>query len=59
MQVSANSVYGFTGLKVEQLPVTSVSDQSPEVIADMKKRIEMEFDGKVVHSDTDSVFVQM
>ncbi|KAF6167135.1 hypothetical protein GIB67_029773 [Kingdonia uniflora] len=70
LKISANSVYGFTGATVAQLPCleisSSVTSYGRQMIEDTKKHVEKKFttDGgyehnaEVIYGDTDSVMVQ-
>eukprot|EP01006_Ploeotia_vitrea_P018090 TRINITY_DN49354_c0_g1_i1.p1 TRINITY_DN49354_c0_g1~~TRINITY_DN49354_c0_g1_i1.p1 ORF type:complete len:742 (-),score=417.38 TRINITY_DN49354_c0_g1_i1:127-2136(-) len=70
LKVSANSVYGFTGATVGQLPCleisSSVTSFGREMIEATKKAVEQRytisngyaFDAEVVYGDTDSVMVK-
>ncbi|XP_031473442.1 DNA polymerase delta catalytic subunit isoform X2 [Nymphaea colorata] len=70
LKVSANSVYGFTGATVGQLPCleisSSVTSYGRQMIEETKKLVEARFTTKggyehnaeVVYGDTDSVMVQ-
>ncbi|KAH7292764.1 hypothetical protein KP509_29G084300 [Ceratopteris richardii] len=70
LKISANSVYGFTGATVGQLPCleisSSVTSYGRQMIEHTKKLVEerynikngYEFDAEVVYGDTDSVMVQ-
>jgi DNA polymerase delta subunit 1 len=70
LKISANSVYGFTGAQVGQLPclaisssVTSYGRQMIEatrafVLERYNKKNGYEFDSEVIYGDTDSVMVK-
>jgi DNA polymerase delta subunit 1 len=70
LKVSANSVYGFTGATVGQLPCleisSSVTSYGREMIEHTKKLVQEKFnlsngyqyEAEVVYGDTDSVMVQ-
>eukprot|EP00850_Spirogloea_muscicola_P000852 SM000003S11097 [mRNA] locus=s3:857343:865257:- [translate_table: standard] len=70
LKISANSVYGFTGATVGQLPCleisSSVTSYGREMIEQTKKVVESTyniangytFEAEVVYGDTDSVMVQ-
>eukprot|EP00850_Spirogloea_muscicola_P023029 SM000324S12586 [mRNA] locus=s324:36384:42379:+ [translate_table: standard] len=70
LKISANSVYGFTGATVGQLPCleisSSVTSYGREMIEQTKKVVEStyniangySFEAEVVYGDTDSVMVQ-
>ncbi|CAN6476021.1 unnamed protein product [Victoria cruziana] len=70
LKVSANSVYGFTGATVGQLPCleisSSVTSYGRQMIEETKKLVEAryttkggyEHNAEVVYGDTDSVMVQ-
>lgn len=70
LKVSANSVYGFTGAQVGQLPCleisSSVTGYGREMIESTKKQVEehytiengYEHDAQVVYGDTDSVMIK-
>lgn len=70
LKISANSVYGFTGAQVGQLPCleisSSVTSYGRQMIDATKKQVEetynkkngYEFDAHVIYGDTDSVMVK-
>lgn len=70
LKISANSVYGFTGATIGQLPCleisSSVTSYGRQMIEHTKKLVEerfnlgngYQFDAEVVYGDTDSVMVQ-
>ncbi|MCL7051574.1 hypothetical protein MKW94_017829 [Papaver nudicaule] len=70
LKISANSVYGFTGATVGQLPCleisSSVTSYGRQMIEHTKKRVEDRFttlngyehNAEVIYGDTDSVMVQ-
>lgn len=70
LKISANSVYGFTGATVGQLPCleisSSVTSYGRQMIEHTKKLVEERFtraagyehDAEVIYGDTDSVMVQ-
>ncbi|KAF5751783.1 DNA binding nucleotide bindin isoform 1 [Tripterygium wilfordii] len=70
LKISANSVYGFTGATVAQLPCleisSSVTSYGREMIEHTKKLVEDKFttlggyehNAEVIYGDTDSVMVQ-
>lgn len=70
LKISANSVYGFTGATVGQLPCleisSSVTSFGRQMIEKTKQTVEetytiangYAYDAKVVYGDTDSVFVK-
>ncbi|OMP04435.1 DNA-directed DNA polymerase, family B, pol2 [Corchorus olitorius] len=70
LKISANSVYGFTGATVGQLPCleisSSVTSYGRQMIEHTKKLVEdkfkmqggYEFNAEVIYGDTDSVMVQ-
>lgn len=63
LKISANSVYGFTGAQVGQLPCLEISSSVTAFGRDMiemtKKRVEEKFPGSlVIYGDTDSVMVK-
>jgi DNA polymerase delta subunit 1 len=70
LKISANSVYGFTGAQVGQLPClaisSSVTSYGREMIFHTKNTVEKrytkangyEFDAQVIYGDTDSVMVK-
>lgn len=69
LKISANSVYGFTGATVGQLPCieisSSVTSYGREMIEHTKKLVESKFTvegynhkAEVIYGDTDSVMVQ-
>lgn len=70
LKISANSVYGFTGAQVGQLPClaisSSVTSYGREMIEQTKSCVEskytiangFKFDAEVVYGDTDSVMVK-
>ena len=70
LKVSANSVYGFTGATVGQLPclpiASSVTSYGRQLLEKTKEFVEnnyniahgYEYDAEVVYGDTDSVFVK-
>lgn len=70
LKISANSVYGFTGATVGQLPCleisSSVTSYGREMIEHTKKLVEEKFrivggyehNAEVIYGDTDSVMVQ-
>jgi len=70
LKISANSVYGFTGATIRQLPSleisSSVTSYGPQMIQHTKKLVEDKFrtlngykhNAEVIYGDTDSVMVQ-
>jgi DNA polymerase delta subunit 1 len=70
LKVSANSVYGFTGAQVGQLPCleisSSVTGYGRQMIESTKQQVEAhyctakgyEFDSQVIYGDTDSVMIK-
>lgn len=70
LQISANSVYGFTGATVGKLPCLAISTSTTafgrQMIELTKNEVEQEFcqkngydhDAKVIYGDTDSVMVK-
>jgi DNA polymerase delta subunit 1 len=63
LKISANSVYGFTGALVGQLPCLEISSSvtafGRQMIEKTKNRVEEWYPGaKVVYGDTDSVMVK-
>lgn len=70
LKISANSVYGFTGATIGQLPCleisSSVTSYGRQMIEHTKKLVEerfnlsngFQFEAEVVYGDTDSVMVQ-
>jgi DNA polymerase delta subunit 1 len=70
LKVSANSVYGFTGAQVGQLPCLAISssvtafgrtmiEKTKElVLKQYTKEHGYEFDCEVIYGDTDSVMVK-
>ncbi|ESW20839.1 hypothetical protein PHAVU_005G019000 [Phaseolus vulgaris] len=70
LKISANSVYGFTGATIGQLPCleisSSVTSYGRQMIEHTKKLVEDKFrtlngykhDAEVIYGDTDSVMVQ-
>ena len=63
LKISANSVYGFTGATVGQLPCLEISSSvtafGREMIDKTRNRVEELFPGsKVIYGDTDSVMVK-
>jgi len=70
LKISANSVYGFTGAQVGQMPCLQISSSvtafGRQMIDQTKSLVEgkyniangYEFDADVVYGDTDSVFVK-
>jgi DNA polymerase delta subunit 1 len=69
-QISANSVYGFTGATVGKLPCLAISSSTTafgrQMIELTKQEVENEYsvkngydhDAKVIYGDTDSVMVK-
>lgn len=69
-QISANSVYGFTGATVGKLPCLAISSSTTaygrQMIEFTKQEVETEYcmkngydhDAKVIYGDTDSVMVK-
>ncbi len=70
MQISANSVYGFTGATIGRLPCLAISSSvtayGREMIEKTKQVVEAEYcrdkgrdhDAEVIYGDTDSVMVR-
>ncbi|KAL6542498.1 DNA polymerase delta catalytic subunit [Orobanche minor] len=70
LKISANSVYGFTGATIGQLPCleisSSVTSYGRQMIEDTKKLVEDKFtvlggyehNAEIIYGDTDSVMVQ-
>lgn len=63
LKISANSVYGFTGALVGQLPCleisSSVTAYGRDMIDQARNTVELLFPGsKVIYGDTDSVMVR-
>ena len=70
LKISANSVYGFTGAQVGQLPCLAISSSvtafgremieftKATVIEKYSKKNGYEFDSDVIYGDTDSVMVK-
>jgi len=70
LKISANSVYGFTGAQVGQLPCLPISSSvtafgremieltSATVTGHYNKKNGYEYDSKVIYGDTDSVMVK-
>lgn len=70
LKISANSVYGFTGAQVGQLPLLAISSSvtafGREMIMHTKKTLEntyrkekgYEFDCEIIYGDTDSVMIK-
>jgi len=70
LKISANSVYGFTGAQVGQLPCLPISSSvtafgrvmieltSKTVIEHYNKKNGYEFNSEVIYGDTDSVMVK-
>ena len=63
LKVSANSVYGFTGATVGQLPclpiASSVTAYGRELLLKTKQHVEDNYEGsEVVYGDTDSVMIR-
>ena len=70
LKISANSVYGFTGAQIGQLPCleisSSVTSFGREMINTTKEKVEQYYckengwkeDAKVIYGDTDSVMVK-
>ena len=70
LKISANSVYGFTGAQVGQLPCLEISSTvtayGRQMIESTKQQVEehynvkngYEFDAQVVYGDTDSVMIK-
>lgn len=63
LKVSANSVYGFTGATVGQLPclpiASAVTAYGRQLLLETKAYVEREYEGaEVVYGDTDSVMIK-
>lgn len=63
LKVVANSIYGFTGARIGQLPLleigSSVTAVGRQMIEFTKKQVELMYEGsKVIYGDTDSVMVR-
>lgn len=70
LQISANSVYGFTGATIGKLPCLAISSSvtayGRQMIEQTKQVVESEYsvangrehDAKVIYGDTDSVMVK-
>lgn len=70
LKISANSVYGFTGAQVGQLPCLAISSSvtaygrqmieltKAKVIEKYCRENKYEFDSDVIYGDTDSVMVK-
>lgn len=63
LKISANSVYGFTGATVGQLPCLQISASvtafGRKMIEQTKNSVERLYPGaKVIYGDTDSVMVK-
>ena len=70
MQISANSVYGFTGATIGKLPCLAISSSTTaygrQMIEKTKQEVEAEYcrnngydhDAMVIYGDTDSVMVR-
>lgn len=63
LKISANSVYGFTGATVGQLPCLEISSSvtafGREMIEKTKNRVKELYPGsEVIYGDTDSVMVK-
>ena len=62
LKISANSVYGFTGATVGQLPCleisSSVTSFGRKMIDQTRSLVMQKFDADVIYGDTDSVMVK-
>ena len=62
LKISANSVYGFTGATVGQLPCLQISSSvtliGRQMIEKTKKLVEEKYGAEVIYGDTDSVMVK-
>ena len=62
LKISANSVYGFTGAVVGQLPCLEISSSvtliGRTMIEKTKNEVERIYDANVIYGDTDSVMVK-
>ena len=62
LKLSANSVYGFTGATIGQLPCLEISSSVTSIgrsmIEKTKNEVERLFDAEVIYGDTDSVMVK-
>lgn len=70
LKISANSVYGFTGAQVGQLPCLAISSSvtaygremieitRAKVLEKFNKANGYQFDSQVIYGDTDSVMVK-
>lgn len=62
LKISANSVYGFTGATVGQLPCLEISSSVTSfgrcMIEKTREIVNKKFDCDVIYGDTDSVMVK-